>query len=94
LEKPNEPVLNHAPGTEPTAKNDVAKEGSVVKSKLSEFDVIKKLKNQLLKEDSSLRQVFKKKKAKAPNPLSCKKKKTKENTNNTNNNSNNKANKK
>ncbi len=42
------------------------------------MEVLQKLKQKLLKEDKSLKSVFKRKKAKGPNPLSCKKKKNSE----------------
>lgn len=89
LEKPNEPTTTVDKSTSKTSdvpnknvKNDIIptessdSKSNASKGKLSELDVIKKLKNQLLKQDSSMKQVFKKKKAKGPNPLSCKKKKT------------------
>lgn len=87
LEKPNEPTAAVDKTTDATNKNvkndiSVTAESSQSKvnaekaGKLSEFDVIKKLKSQLLEEDSSMKQVFKRKRAKGPNPLSCKKKKT------------------
>jgi len=43
--------------------------------KLKDMEVLNKLKKKLLKEDKNLASIFKRKKAKGPNPLSCKKKK-------------------
>lgn len=58
--------------TQTNVKQDVVTLPS--KSALSEIDVVKKIKQKMLKDDSSMKKIFKRKKAKGPNPLSCKKK--------------------
>ena len=45
--------------------------------RLTELDVVRKLKKKIIKDDKSMKQVFKRKKAKGPNTLSCKKSKKK-----------------
>ena len=72
LEKPEEQKAQDMNNTQANVKQDVVALPS--KSALSEIDVVKKIKQKILKDDNSMKKIFKRKKAKGPNPLSCKKK--------------------
>ncbi len=79
LEKPPEQKDQiKADLTAANVKHDIARRApsQVAESgQLKDMEVLNKLKKKLLKEDKNLASVFKRKKAKGPNPLSCKKKK-------------------
>ena len=86
LEKPAEQRLKIKENTKSKSnvKHDVVMQPkSIDKSpdskdhRLTELDVVRKLKKKIIKDDKSMKQVFKRKKAKGPNTLSCKKSKKK-----------------